>query len=53
MLRLLSRRFGALPASQKKMIRKLDVAKIEALGETLLGLKSRSDLARWLRRNAS
>ena len=52
-LRQLSRRFGALPASQRKLIRKLDLAKIEALGETLLGLKSRSDLAQWLRSNAS
>ena len=52
-LRQLSRRFGALPASQRKLIRKLDLAKIEALGESLLGLKSRSDLTRWLRTNGS
>jgi flagellar biosynthesis/type III secretory pathway protein FliH len=52
-LRQLSRRFGALPASQKKLIRKLDLAKIEALGESLFELKSRSDLALWVRTNAS
>ena len=53
LLRLLSRRLGALPLSRKILIRKRDLAKIEALGESLLGSKSRSDLARLLRTNAS
>jgi hypothetical protein len=52
-LRLLNRRFGALSDSQKKSIRQLDLAKIEALGESLLEFKSRADLTRWLKTNAS
>ncbi len=52
-LRLLSRRLGALPVSQKKLIQNLDLAKIEALGESLLEFKSRTDLVRWLKKNAS
>ena len=52
-LRLLNRRLGALPASQKSVIRKLDLAKIEALGESLLAFECRADLARWLKQNAS
>jgi hypothetical protein len=52
-LRLLMRRLGALPESQKKAIQKLKLSKIEALGESLLEFKSRTDLARWLKKNAS
>jgi len=48
-LRLLRRRFGALTASQERAIRKLNLFRIEALGEALLEFTSRSDLARWLR----
>jgi hypothetical protein len=48
-LRLLTRRFGVLAASQERAIRKLSLAKLEALGEELLEFTSRSDLARWLR----
>jgi hypothetical protein len=36
-----------------KSIRKLDLANVEALGESLLEFRSRADLARWLRENAS
>ena len=50
-LRLLSRRFGVLAVSQERAIRKLPLAKLEALGEALLEFTSRSDLARWLRRS--
>jgi len=50
-LRLLRRRFGALTASQERAIRKLNLFRIEALGEALLEFTSRSDLARWLRAN--
>jgi hypothetical protein len=52
-LRLLSRRLGALPMHQKKVIRKLDLEKIEALGESLLDFNSRADLVHWLKKNAS
>ncbi len=52
-LRLLSRRLGALSAAEKRVIRKLDLEKIEALGESLLDFESRSDLSRWLEKNAS
>jgi hypothetical protein len=38
---------------QKKAIRKLDLEKIEALGESLLEFNSRADLVRWLKNNAS
>jgi predicted transposase YdaD len=48
-LRLLTRRFGVLAASQVKAVRKLPLAKLETLGEALLEFTSRSDLARWLR----
>jgi flagellar biosynthesis/type III secretory pathway protein FliH len=48
-LRLLSRRFGALSASQEKIIRKLPLQSIEELGEALLEFTSSADLARWLR----
>jgi len=48
-LRQLSRRFGAISASQEKSIRKLPLATIETLGEALLEFSSTADLARWLR----
>jgi predicted transposase YdaD len=51
-LRMLRRRFGALTASQERAIRKLNLSRIEALGEALLEFTSRSDLARWLRPNS-
>ena len=52
-LRLLVRRLGTLPLSQKKRIEKLDLPKIEALAESLLDFNSRTDLTRWLKQNAS
>jgi hypothetical protein len=50
-LRLLKRRLSALPASQEKAVRKLELSRIEALGEALLEFASRADLTRWLRAN--
>ena len=37
----------------KQLIGKLDLPKIEALGESLLEFKSRADLKAWLKKNAS
>jgi hypothetical protein len=48
-LRQLSRRIGAISASQGKAIRKLPLQSIEALGEALLEFASSTDLVRWLR----
>ena len=48
-LRLLSRRLGAISVSQQKSIRKLSLVTIETLGEALLEFSSPADLARWLR----
>jgi hypothetical protein len=50
-LRQLIRRLGNLSPSEEEAIRKLELAKIEALGEALLDFSSRADLARWLREN--
>jgi hypothetical protein len=52
-LRLLSRRLGAVSTSQKKLIQRLGLEKIEALGESLLDFESPADFARWLKKNAS
>ena len=52
-LRLLTRRLGTLSASQEKAIRKLQLTKIEALGEALLEFAAPADLARWLRLHKS
>ncbi len=52
-LRQLSRRLDSVSMAQERLIRSLDLPKIEALGESLLGFKSRADLARWLKKNAS
>ena len=51
MIKLLTRRLGALSCAQEKTIRELPIEKIEALGEALLDFTSPSDLARWLRNN--
>ena len=51
-LRLLARRVGALSASHQRLVRELDLAKIEALGEALLDFRSRAGLTRWLRENS-
>ena len=50
-LKLISRRLGALSNSQEKAVRKLPLRKIEALGEALLDFTSVADLSRWLRNN--
>ena len=52
-LRLLTRRFGAVSPAQEKVICKLPLAGIESLAEALLDFRSKTDLARWLRHNRS
>ena len=52
-LRQLNRRLGVLSAAQGKSIRQLTPPKLEALADSLLDFKSRSDLTRWLKQNAS
>ncbi|MEI2781998.1 MAG: Rpn family recombination-promoting nuclease/putative transposase [Candidatus Competibacter sp.] len=47
-LRLLQRRFGALPASQEHLIRRLSLAQTEALAEALLDFQTIADLTAWL-----
>jgi hypothetical protein len=46
-------RVGDLPSAQEKKIRKLDLNQIGVLGKSLLDFKSRADLTRWLKQNAS
>ena len=49
-LRLLQRRFGALPpAAQQAQIQALPLAQLEALAEALLDFQGPADLAAWLR----
>jgi hypothetical protein len=50
-LRLLERRLGSVMPSQEKAIRKLQLSRVEALGEALLEFTSSDDLARWLGEN--
>jgi hypothetical protein len=52
-LRLLSRRLGKVSDADKRAIRKLELSKIEDLGEALLQFDSHADLTRWLRKNRS
>ncbi len=52
-IRLLSRRVGGLSTAQKNLIRRLTLPKLEALADSLLDFKSRADLTRWLKQNAS
>ena len=49
-LRLLSRRLGAMPAEAESRIRALPVAELEALGETLLDWHTLAELMAWLQR---
>ncbi len=48
-LRLLSRRLGAISSRQAEAVRRLSLAGVEALGDALLDFRSRSDLIRWLK----
>ena len=50
-LKQLTRRLGSLSQNHEKAIRKLPLAKIEALGEALLDFRAPTDLGRWLRKN--
>ncbi len=52
-LRLLRRRVGPLPEARRRVIEKLSLPKIEALGEALLDFDSPDDLSRWLQRNTA
>ena len=47
-LRLLRRRFGALPSVQEERIRSLSLAQAEALAEALLDFQTPGELAAWL-----
>ena len=49
-LRQLARRLGSLTATQKNRIKKLELAQIEELGESLLDFKTRADLVDWLKK---
>jgi predicted transposase/invertase (TIGR01784 family) len=48
LLRLLSRRFGEVPANLTEQIRSLPVENLETLGEALLDFHNLSDLVSWL-----
>lgn len=51
-LRQLTHRLGPVSARQRQAIRKLPIAKVEALGKALLDFQNRSDLSRWLKSQA-
>jgi hypothetical protein len=50
-LRLLSRRCGAVSIEQQATIRSLPIDQLENLGEALLDFGGMADLADWLRAN--
>jgi len=50
-MRLLTRRFGSLPADRTEQIRSLSTAQLEELGEALLDFADQAQLAAWLQRN--
>ncbi len=50
-IKLLTKRLGALSGAQEKTLRGLMLESIDALGEALLDFTSPSDLTRWLRNN--
>jgi hypothetical protein len=52
-LKLLGRRLGTIQDADKKAVRKLELSKIEDLGEALLQFSTYQDLTRWLRKNKS
>ena len=51
-LRLLARRLGEIPETRKRAVRKLPLARIEALGVALLDFRSKTDLINWLKSNS-
>ena len=51
-LRQITHRLGSISARQRQAIRKLPIAKVEALGKALLDFQNRSDLSRWLKSQA-
>jgi predicted transposase YdaD len=50
-LRLLTRKFGTLPASVEAQVQTLALLQLEALGEALLDFAELGDLSAWLRGN--
>ena len=48
-LRLITKRFGAIPIEIETQIRSLSVSQLEALGEALLDFSSLSDVSDWLK----
>jgi hypothetical protein len=52
-LRQLNRRLGKMLEADKRAIRKLELLKIEDLGEALLQFDAYADLTSWLRKNKS
>jgi predicted transposase YdaD len=48
LLRLLTRRVGALPLEQEERVRRLSLPQLEALGEALLDFKGAEDFTTWL-----
>ncbi len=50
-LKQLKRRLGFVSASQEEALRRLGLARIEALGEALLEFSSPADLDHWLRKH--
>ncbi len=47
-LRLLSRRFGAVDAETEERINQLSTTQLESLAEALLDFSSQADVIRWL-----
>jgi hypothetical protein len=47
-LRLLTRRIGAIPANLVEQIRQLTIKALENLGEALLDFQNEADLVNWL-----
>lgn len=51
--RLLEHRFGRLSQTVQRQLEQFVLEQLEALSEALLDFKSKDDLSRWLKQNAS
>ena len=51
LIRLLERRFAALPADMREQVNRLSFAKLEKLGEAIFDFSNIKEVAAWLRRN--
>jgi predicted transposase YdaD len=51
-VRLLSRRFGALSPAQVSQVRSLSIPQLESLGEALLDFQSLGEFEAWLQANS-